>query len=169
MMSKLRFDGPWSNRPRDLANLSRYAARVLERGVNWQVVSVNRDWTDWLDSPVLYVASQATPKLAEEDYAKLRQFADAGGMLFTHADAASENFNKWAGDLAKKLWPTYEMAVLPTITRSTASTPSCARPTSSSRASATARACSWSTPPAISPTPGKCAPKNPTPSPSSSA
>jgi hypothetical protein len=112
-MSKLRFDGFWANRPRDLANLSRYAAKVLERGVNWQVVSLERDWTDWLDSPVLYLASHLPPKLAEADYAKLRQFVEAGGLLFTHADAGSDAFNKWAADLARKLWPAYEMQVLP--------------------------------------------------------
>jgi hypothetical protein len=114
MMSKLRFDGAWANRPRDLASLARYAAKVLERGVNWQVVSVERDWTDWLDSPVLYIASQAPPKLTEADYAKLRQFAESGGILFTHADAGSDNFTKWVTtDLAKRLWPAYEVQTLP--------------------------------------------------------
>jgi hypothetical protein len=114
IMSKLRFEGGfWANRPRDLANLARYASKVLERGVNWQVVSVERDWTDWLDSPVLYLASHLPPKLAEGDYAKLRQFVEAGGLLFTHADGGSETFNKWAADLARRLWPAYEMQVLP--------------------------------------------------------
>ena len=57
LMNKLRFEGSWSNRPRDLANLTVYASNELERPFNWQVVSLNSDWTDWTDSPILYVAS----------------------------------------------------------------------------------------------------------------
>jgi hypothetical protein len=51
-MNKLRFDGFWANRPRDIANLAHYASTVLERPINWQVVSFKSDWTDWMDSPV---------------------------------------------------------------------------------------------------------------------
>ena len=56
LMNKLRFDRRgdaavqyWSNRPRDLSNAARFAARQLERPINWQVVSVDNPWTDWMD------------------------------------------------------------------------------------------------------------------------
>ncbi|HEX2971067.1 MAG TPA: hypothetical protein VHP11_01970, partial [Tepidisphaeraceae bacterium] len=51
LMNKVRFDGYWANRPRDVANLTRFASRELERPLNWQVVPLHRDWTDWADSP----------------------------------------------------------------------------------------------------------------------
>ena len=48
-MNKLRFDGYWANRPRDIANLSHYATTVLERPLNWQVVSLKSATPDRLD------------------------------------------------------------------------------------------------------------------------
>src|SRR6185436_15525808 len=50
-MEKLRFDGAWANHPRDIANAARFASRELERQLNWQVVPLAHDWTDWFDSP----------------------------------------------------------------------------------------------------------------------
>jgi hypothetical protein len=113
LLTKLRFDGPWANHPHDAANLARYVGRMLERGVNWQVVDLQRDWTDWLDSPVLYLASQQSPRLGDRDYDKLRNFTAVGGMLFTHADGGSAAFNQWVAELARKLWPSYELRTLP--------------------------------------------------------
>ncbi|HEV8608141.1 MAG TPA: DUF4159 domain-containing protein, partial [Tepidisphaeraceae bacterium] len=113
MMNKLRFDGYWNNRARDLAHLTSVASRELERVVNWQIVSSERDWADWLDAPILMMSSHAAPKLKAEDYTKLRAYVDAGGMIFTHADGGSMNFNTFAGELAKKLFPEYPIANLP--------------------------------------------------------
>jgi hypothetical protein len=105
--------GFWANRPRDAANLARFTGRVLERPLNWQVVNLDREVQDWLDSPVLYIASHAAPRMGRADYAKLREFVDAGGMIFTHADAASPEFNRWAERLAAELSLPYPMTDLP--------------------------------------------------------
>jgi len=113
MINKLRFDGYWNNRARDIANLSTFAGRELERPLNWQVVTLASDWFDWMDSPILYIASHQAPKLTDEHYQKLRSFAEAGGLIFTHADAASPAFNAFAADLAKKLFPDFPMTNLP--------------------------------------------------------
>ncbi|HEV8378553.1 MAG TPA: DUF4159 domain-containing protein, partial [Tepidisphaeraceae bacterium] len=113
IMNKLRFAGAWANRPRDLANLSRFASRELERPLNWQVIPIERDWTEWMDSPILYLASHQAPKMSETDIAKLRQFINAGGMLFTQADGGAELFNNFVLELSRKLLPTFEWADLP--------------------------------------------------------
>ena len=113
LMTKLKFDGHWDNRPRDVANLARWGGRELERPLNWQVVGVNHNWYDWFDSPVLYIASHEAPKLDEADYLKLRNFVQAGGLIFTHADAGSPAFNKWVAELARKIAPGAELAPLP--------------------------------------------------------
>ena len=86
-MNKLEFDGNWSNRPRDIANLARFASRELERPVNWQVVNLENGWEDWMDCPVLYLASHKPPALLDADYENLRHFVhEAGsGLLFTTA------------------------------------------------------------------------------------
>jgi len=113
LMNKLRFDGSWANRPRDVVNLTRFAAHQLERPLNWQVVGFDRGWTDWADSPILYLASHKRINLSEDDYNQLRVYIDHGGLLFTQADGDSPEFNAFAVDLSKKLFPNYEMTDLP--------------------------------------------------------
>lgn len=112
-MEKLRFDEYWANRPRDIANLARYASKQLERPLNWQVVSTDRQWQDWFDSPVLYIASHQPPQLTDEQYANLRAFVEAGGLIFTQADGGSEAFNKWVPELVRRICPEYELQTLP--------------------------------------------------------
>jgi hypothetical protein len=122
LMNKLRFEhsgkqgelpGAWANRPRDAANLARFASRQLERPLNWQVVTLDRDWTEWLDSPVLSLASHVPPFLSDEERGKLKQYVEAGGLLFLHADSGSRDFDKFATDLAATLFPQSPMVDVP--------------------------------------------------------
>jgi hypothetical protein len=113
IMNKLRFKGYWANRPRDVANLARFASHQLERPINWQVVPADRPWTDWMDSPILYLASHQPPILTESQVTNIRQFIQNGGLLFTQADGDAPEFNRFARTLAHRLFPAYEMADLP--------------------------------------------------------
>jgi hypothetical protein len=113
MMTKLKFGKYWDNRPRDLANLAKFAGRELERPLNWQVVGIEHDWQDYFDSPVLYIASHEAPQLQDADYRKLRSFVLAGGLIFTQADGASPAFNAWVPELARRIAPGYKLEPLP--------------------------------------------------------
>ena len=126
LMNKLQWDhsdvtlvdgkpapGYWANRPRDVANLTRFASRQLERGLNWQVVSLDVESSDWLDAPVLYIASHQAPGLTDAEYEKLRQYVEAGGIIFTHADAAAGPFNRWVPKLVEKVYPGHALQPLP--------------------------------------------------------
>ena len=113
LFNKLRFDGAWNNRTRDAANLTRFATRELERSFNWQVVGVNREFSDWLDSPILLISSHAAPKFTDQEIEKIKQFALAGGIIFTHADGSSARFNEAVTQLARKMFPSQAMADLP--------------------------------------------------------
>jgi len=113
LMNKLRFDGYWANRPRDVANLARFASHQLERPLNWQVVPLKNDWTEWVDSPILYLASHRPPRFSEDDVHKIRMFIENGGLLFTQADGDSPDFNRFARELAHRLFRDYEMQDLP--------------------------------------------------------
>jgi hypothetical protein len=113
LMNKLRFDGFWANRPRDLANLSKYVSEQIEQPVNWQVVPISHDWTDWTDCPILYLASHEAPVLADRDYDNIRSFIQSGGLLFTQADGGDPKFNNFVRQMSSKLFPAYEMADLP--------------------------------------------------------
>jgi hypothetical protein len=118
LMSKLRFDAgengaAWANRPRDVANLARFAGRELERQLNWQVVKAERDWTEWLDAPILYLASHADPGFSDDDVAKLRSYIEAGGLLYLQADGDAPEFDAFAKRLARRLFPQYPLADVP--------------------------------------------------------
>ena len=113
MMTKLRFPPVWDNRPRDLANLAKFAGRELGRPLNWEAVGFDHDWWEWTDAPILYVASHRFPQLKEDDEAKIKAYVEAGGVLFTHADASDPSMDKWSTDLAKRLFPAYDLKDLP--------------------------------------------------------
>jgi hypothetical protein len=112
IMNKLRFDGFWANRPRDLANFSRYASDEMETPVNWQVIPIDHDWTDWTDCPVLYMASHKAPTLTDANYDNIRSFIQSGGLLFTQADGGDPEFDRFVGVMAKKLFPNYPLTAL---------------------------------------------------------
>ncbi len=112
-MNKLRYDGFWANRSRDISNLTRYAAHMLQRPLNWQVVSLTADWTDWMDSPILFISGDKDPNLTDADCDKLRSFAENGGLIFTQADEGAQPFNTFVADLARRLFPQYSLQDLP--------------------------------------------------------
>ena len=113
-MEKLQFDGSWANRPRDVSSVTRFASRELERSMNWEVVPLSRDYTDWLDSRVLYIASHEAPVFGPGDIDKLRGFVGAGGLLFTHADNGSAKFDDFVEHtLAPALFPGHAMQDIP--------------------------------------------------------
>ncbi|MGH7177917.1 MAG: DUF4159 domain-containing protein [Tepidisphaeraceae bacterium] len=104
-ISKLKFAGSWSNAPRDVANLTFFAGHELERSLNWQIVDVVRPWQGWTDCAVLYLASDRAAELTDADIDRLRSYIESGGLLFTHADRSSESFNRFAQQLASRLFP----------------------------------------------------------------
>jgi hypothetical protein len=112
-INKLRFDGDWAFRPRDVTNLTHFASRQLERPLNWQVVGLDRSALEWSDSPVLYLSGSAAPTFSDADVAKLHDFIEAGGMLFTQSDRGSQQFDQFAADLARRLYPSLTLAPLP--------------------------------------------------------
>lgn len=122
MMNKLRLEHLsgadvnnryWDNRPRDLAHLTGWTSRQLERPVNWQIVNLWRDWWDWLDSPVLYFASHRPLNFTDRDYENIRSFARAGGVIYTQADGDDPSYDRFVKDFTKKLFPEYELKDIP--------------------------------------------------------
>src|SRR5262249_47993966 len=109
MMNKLRYEGNWSNHQRDLANLTRYATYVMERPVIWQVATLNQPWNTWMESPILYISGDTAPAFGPADFQRLRNKGDSGGLIFTHADNGSAEFTEFVKNLARELFPKYEM------------------------------------------------------------
>ncbi|MGA2496633.1 MAG: DUF4159 domain-containing protein [Tepidisphaeraceae bacterium] len=113
LFNKLRYDGAWCNRARDTAHLTTFAAGQLERQLNWQIVPITRNWTDWFDSPVLYISGHLSPRISDAELAKLRAFAEAGGLIFSHADGNSTAFTSAVMTLGRKCFPGQAWARVP--------------------------------------------------------
>ncbi len=119
MMNKLRYDvtagtgkkakavpGTWDQRPRDVANLSRWVGRQIESQLNWQVVTLDQSANDLHDAPILYLAGSKAPKLSDADVARLRTYVEDGGLVLGHADCASADFAKGFRALGEQMFPT---------------------------------------------------------------
>jgi hypothetical protein len=111
-MDKLRFDGDWNDRPRDVAKLAQFASGQLEKQFAWGVADLSRNWWDWLESPLLFISTDSAPEFSDEDCAKLRAYADAGGLIFLHNEYASKEVDQFASSLAQRLYPEYPMKTM---------------------------------------------------------
>lgn len=111
--NKLEIPGqPWNNRPRDLANLTKWASDEFEINMNWQVVSIQRQPEDWMDAPILYLASHQPLTLDEPQLKKIKRFIDLGGVLVTSSDGGSREFSSWVTSTFEAMYP-YKFKPLP--------------------------------------------------------
>jgi hypothetical protein len=116
-MSKLEYeiDGKtanWNQRPRDLANLTKYIGKQTERDLNWQIVNLDAPVEELHDAPILYMAGNQLLKLNDEQKQKLKQFVEQGGMILAQADGGDQKFGKSVRTLGSELFPAYEFRTL---------------------------------------------------------
>ena len=104
--------GAWNRRPRDVANVTRWIGRSIERDFNWQVMSLDAPMADWHDAPIMYLAGSDPMKIGREHVEKLRRYAEEGGLILVHADCGKGGFVGTAKKLAAELFPTYEFREL---------------------------------------------------------
>ena len=112
--------GHWDERPRDVANLVRWAGRQTERDLNWQVTNLKVPAADLHDAPFLYLAGNQPLRLAADEKQKLKQFCNQGGMILFNADcstggtaSARNPFVASVVALGRELFPDYEFRDLP--------------------------------------------------------
>lgn len=124
VVSKLDYSGPpsattapakinWNQRPRDVANLVRYAGRAIEKDLNWQIVNLRVSADDLHDGPILFISGNEAMALSADDEAKLKSFVESGGMLLGNADCGSKEFADSFLKLGNKLFPKYDFRELP--------------------------------------------------------
>ncbi len=94
LFNRLEYDGDWNNRPRALANLTRWMSRSFERDVTWQIVNLNTDVEDWHDAPILVITGSEPPEFSAQDVEKLRTFVCQGGMIFTVNEGKEDAFDQ---------------------------------------------------------------------------
>jgi len=100
-------DYDWNNRPRDLGNLTAWVSDEVEKRMNWQVIPIDVKPEQWLEAPMLYLASHKELQLTEEQEQKIKRYIDLGGMLVTTADGNNSAFTHSVKELMKRLYPQY--------------------------------------------------------------
>lgn len=112
-INKLEIPGyDWDNRPYDVARLTEWVSDEVEKSMNWQVIPITVAPEQWLDSPILYLASHEPLKLTEEQELRIKRYIDLGGMLITSADDSSTAFTQSVTDLLRKLYPKYKQEII---------------------------------------------------------
>lgn len=113
MMNKLQYESSvdknaleaWNERPRDVANLAKWAGKAHETYYNWQVVNLRVSPEELHDAPILYVGGSEPLKFTPEDQAKLRTYVQEGGLILGNADCGKEPFSKSFQELGTNLFP----------------------------------------------------------------
>lgn len=123
MMNKVQYDltdqngkaseGPWNQRPRDIANLARWTGTRLERSLKWQIVRLNVQAAALHEAPILYFSGSKPLSLSDPEIDVLRQYVQQGGMILGNADCANASFSKSFEALGSRLFPKYEFRDLP--------------------------------------------------------
>lgn len=109
LMNKLEKGDDWDNYLRDVASLTRFSAKNLERLLNWQIVSLDGTMEDLLEAPLLYLSGRGEVRFSEDEQNKLREYAERGGMIVAAAQAGGEEFRKSMAGLAEALFPGLEL------------------------------------------------------------
>lgn len=119
VMSKLQYTEPdgkpgqWNQRPRDVANITRFVGEAAERDLNWQIVDIDGDVSDLFDAPIVYVSGKSAWKPNAKQIEKLRQFLEDGGLLLANADCGGASFAASVKELGQTMFPAYAFRELP--------------------------------------------------------
>lgn len=105
--------GNWNQRPRDVANVTKWIGKQGERYLSWQVVNLKVNAQDLLDAPILYISGAEPLQIDDAEAATLRQFVEDGGLILGNADCAKEGFADSFRKLGTRLLPEYEFRELP--------------------------------------------------------
>ena len=94
----------WNNRPHDLWNFVDYASDRYEVATTWQIAELDQPLYELVESRMLYLATDKTFVLSDDQVAKLRAYIDSGGLLVTNPDGSGAPVNASMRKLAKRLF-----------------------------------------------------------------
>ncbi|MCC7349234.1 MAG: DUF4159 domain-containing protein [Phycisphaerales bacterium] len=103
----------WNQRPRDVANLTRWIGRQIERPLNWQIVNLNVSPQDLHDAPILYLSGNQKLDFSPDDLRTLKTYLQTGGLILANADCGDARFADSFRRLGQTLFPGYEFRELP--------------------------------------------------------
>jgi hypothetical protein len=107
-------EGFWNERPRDVANLTRYLGKLTEvPNLGWQIVNLQERPEDLLDAPLLYMSGSQLLKIAPADQLRLKNYVEQGGIIIGHADCGSAAFAETFRKMGEAMFPGEKFAPLP--------------------------------------------------------
>jgi hypothetical protein len=117
-INKLRDESiRWNNRPRDVANLVQWVREEAAADLNWQIVDLSEEPEEWLDAPMLWLASNTPPTWARSadsaEARKLRRYLDLGGMIFAVNEGTTRGFAEAIEQLGQAMYPHLQWRDLP--------------------------------------------------------
>ena len=113
VFNRLEYDGDWNNRPRSLANLTRWFSDQFENELYWQIVNFKTKADKWHDAPLLVITGATAPKFTDAQLAQLREFVDQGGTILSIDECGSIAFRKTMRSVYEKLFPGRTLERLP--------------------------------------------------------
>lgn len=114
LFNKLEFDGDWNNRPRDMAQLSRWIGKKFEEStVNWQIVNMKVSPEEWLDAPILYLSASTEPKFTDKQIAAIARYVHMGGTIMSCTECDGQGFKKGIREVYAKMFPKYKLEPVP--------------------------------------------------------
>lgn len=103
----------WNQRPRDIANVTRWLSRSLERELRWQIVAADAKLPALLESPILYLAGEDAVEFKPETQQLLKSYIEHGGLVVVNADVSKDPFARSIMSLGTTMFPSYEWRELP--------------------------------------------------------
>lgn len=113
LANKLKYNGRWNSRPRDMANLTRWLSWNFERPVAWQIVDMDSPASDWHDAPILYISGSKAHEFTDEQIRKFRTFIRQGGMILSESAGNSGAFTRDMQNTYRQMFPDLQMQRLP--------------------------------------------------------
>lgn len=95
----------WNNHPHDLWNLTEYISDQYEYGTTWHIVTADIPIYSLMESPVLFLSTDAAFEFGETELKNLRDYIQAGGLLVTNPDMNNADVARSINKLAEGLFP----------------------------------------------------------------
>ena len=114
ILSKLKYDGDWNNRPRNLATLGWPSLPVCNPGdFNSQVVDFKIPLRDWQDAPILLITGSKATLFKRADIDKLRKFVLQGGTILSTTEFSGKEFSGAMRKVYEQMFPDLRLTPLP--------------------------------------------------------
>ncbi len=113
VVAQLMHGGDWDPTPHGLPNLLKFIDSNSTLNVQFKRQTISLDDLDVLKQPILYMTGLREFKLADKEIARLRDYLNAGGILFAEAAMGSEQFNASFNAMIEQVLPGSKLELLP--------------------------------------------------------